>query len=62
MASAGALSVLTFGYRDFKILAYNRTFKECRKKIKDTGSATSNSIRHLETHPDRSVQFTLASE
>ena len=50
--------MVAFGYREFTILAYNRrvaTCRECGRQITDTGSTTSNFIRHLKTHPDRFV-------
>ena len=57
-AVAAVPFVITFGYKNFKQDGTNKRsadFKVCSTRSKDAGSTTSNFIRLLKTHPDRSV-------
>lgn len=49
--------VIAFAYKDFAQTSSKRTAtcKECGVKINDAGSTTSNFLRHLRTHKNRSV-------
>ena len=56
--------VVTFCYKAFTQTANKRTAtcKVCGIRINDAGSTTSNFIRHLKTHKDRSVSFECERE
>lgn len=57
-AAAAVPFVIAFGYKNFKQDGTNKRSADCKvcsTRIKDAGSTTSNFIRHLKTHPDRSV-------
>lgn len=61
MAGPAVPYVLSFGFLNVLdgISGRTATCKECGKTIKDTGTTTSNFIRHLRTHPQRLVTLTL---
>ncbi|KAL7381215.1 hypothetical protein ABVT39_002233 [Epinephelus coioides] len=55
--------VITFGYKNFRQDGTNKRSADCKVcgiNIKDAGSTTSNFIRHLKTHPDRSVTLAVS--
>ncbi|XP_013859738.1 zinc finger BED domain-containing protein 1 [Austrofundulus limnaeus] len=56
--------IITFGYKNFAQVANRRAANcsVCGIKIQDTGSTTSNFIRHLKTHPERFSEFSKAKK